>query len=62
MSPEKRNEKLQAIDDALARWHRRQVRAVNAITKLLAQRKRLTKPLPLNKLDPPIAFNDSLEI
>jgi len=60
-TPEKAHGKLQALDEARARWWRRLVRAVNAIDKIDGQRKRLLKPRPLDKLDPPVlALNDPL--
>jgi hypothetical protein len=53
-TPEKALVRLQALDEARARWWRRVVRAVNAIDKIDGQRKRLLKPKALDRLDPPI--------
>jgi len=46
---ERRNAELSRIQDSLERWHRRLTRAVTAIDKLRAEKKRLLK---LEKTDP----------
>lgn len=56
-TPETAHAKLQVLDEARARWWRRLIRAVNAIDKIDGQRKRLLKPRPLDKLDPPVPPN-----
>jgi hypothetical protein len=58
-TPEKALVRLQALDEARARWWRRVVRAVNAIDKIDGQRKRLLKPKPLDRLDPPVPAEKS---
>ena len=46
---ERRNAELERIQDSLERWHRRLTRAVTAIDKLRAEKKRLLKPRKLEK-------------
>jgi hypothetical protein len=46
---ERRNAELQRIQDSLERWHRKLTRAVSAIDKLRAERKRLLKPRKLER-------------
>lgn len=46
---ERRNAELQRLNDAEERWHKKLMRAVNAIDKIRIDRKRLLKP---RKLEP----------
>jgi hypothetical protein len=46
---ERRNAELSRINDSLERWHRKLTRAVTAIDRLRAEKKRLLKPRQLEK-------------
>lgn len=57
--------KVERIDAALERWHRRLTRAIREVDKLRAQRKRLTAPRKLaeHERNPePVPFDDDLRL
>jgi len=55
---ETKQEKLQALADSDERWHRKLMRAANALDANRKARKRLLAPQRLERLEPPVPTDD----